>query len=90
MEPPCFWRDDIDSLAFRISGHGGLCVVHRLALRTLIGHLPNADAALAYWGTNRAVFERAAAIKIARTGVAPGANFHLNSRELEDAGAASP
>lgn len=90
MDPSCFWRADIDSLAFRIAGHGGLCVVHRLALRTLIGHLPDDDAALAYWGVNRAIFERAAADKIARAGVALGANFHLNSRELEDAGAASP
>jgi hypothetical protein len=90
MEPPCFWREDIDSLAFRITGHGGLCVVHQLALRTVIGHLPDPAEALAYWETRRAVFERAAAAKITRTRVIPGANFHLNSRELEDAGAASP
>lgn len=90
MEPPCFWREDIDSLAFRIAGHGGLCVVHQLALRTLIGHLPDADGALAYWQANQTVFERAATAKILRTGLASGANFHLNSRDLEDAGAASP
>lgn len=90
MEPPCFWREDIDSLAFRVIGHGGLCVVHRNALRTLIGHLPAPAEAMAYWEASRVIFEHAAAAKIARTGVISGANFHLNSRELEDAAAASP
>jgi len=39
------WRDDIDALQFEPAGHGGLCLVHRLAFRRLLGVMLSADAA---------------------------------------------
>ncbi|MFD2263947.1 hypothetical protein ACFSM5_13680 [Lacibacterium aquatile] len=86
MDAAVFWRDDIDSLAFSIEGHGGICVIHRRALRTLIGHLPEPQEALDFFENRRAAFEVAARAKILRAGLAFEANFHLTSRDV----AASP
>jgi hypothetical protein len=76
------WRPDIDSLAFRPAGHGGLCLVHRGAFRTLIGGAPSGEDCLAYFARHAAGFAAAAASKIARRGLAHDANFHLTSRDV--------
>ncbi len=76
------WRDDIDALAFRPAGHQGFCMVHRLALRTVIGRRASPAECLDYFAANRPVFEAAARAKIARTGLPPDANFHLTSRDI--------
>lgn len=78
----CFWREDIDSLAFHPEGHNGLCVVHRRAFRTLLGLMPEPQECSAYFEAQRDIFERAAAAKIARAILRPEQNFHLNSRDI--------
>ena len=78
------WRDDVDALAFRPAGHAGFCMVHRLALRTVIGRLAEPDECLAYFTQHRSVFEAAARAKIERAGLPADANFHLTSRNISD------
>jgi hypothetical protein len=77
------WRDDIDALAFRPRGHAGLCLVHRLAFRSLLRREPVPADCLGYFDARRAAFEKAAADKIARRELPPDANFHLNSRDVQ-------
>jgi hypothetical protein len=77
------WRADIDSLAFRPEGHGGLCVMHRRAFRALLGREGEAQACLDWFAAHRNDFEAAARRKIAWTDLAPEANFHLTSRDLK-------
>lgn len=80
-----FWREDIDSLAFHVEGHRGLCVIHRRAFRVLLGFLPERQDCCAYFEAQRYAFERAAIDKIAGAGVLPDGNFHLNSRDITKA-----
>ncbi|HMA52691.1 MAG TPA: DUF1488 family protein [Magnetospirillaceae bacterium] len=76
------WREDIDALEFRPAGHQGLCLVHRLTLRTVIGRLAAPEECLAYFAAHRERFEAAARDKIARAALPAGANFHLTSRDI--------
>lgn len=78
----CFWREDIDSLAFYPDEHKGLCVIHRRAFRTLLGFFPEPRDCCAYFETRQEIFQRAAAAKIARAELLPDGNFHLNSRDI--------
>ncbi|WP_210484246.1 hypothetical protein [Microvirga antarctica] len=80
------WRADIDSLAFRPRGHLGLCVIHRLAFRALLAGDADPSACLGYFVLHRDAFERAASLKAERKILAPGANFHLTSRDIRRAG----
>ncbi|SHO60205.1 hypothetical protein SAMN02745172_00213 [Pseudoxanthobacter soli DSM 19599] len=79
------WRADVDALAFRPAGHAGLCMVHRLAFRVLVGPSAAPEDCLALFAGQRAAFETAAAAKIARRTLAPEANFHLDSRDIRAA-----
>jgi hypothetical protein len=76
------WRVDVDALAFLPEGHGGLCMVHRRAFRTLLKREPKPADCESFFGAHRAAFEAAAQAKILRAPVGAGANFHLNSRDL--------
>lgn len=76
------WRNDIDALAFRPAGHAGFCMVHRLALRTVMGRLASPEECLAWFEANRAAFETAARAKIVRASLNQDANFHLTSRDI--------
>jgi hypothetical protein len=76
------WQADIDSLAFRPAGHVGLCVIHRRAFGTLIGHSASPAECIDYFNSHRAQFEQAASAKIMRASLRPGANFHLTSRDI--------
>jgi hypothetical protein len=76
------WRDQIDSLAFRLEGHAGVCVVHRRAFETLLGHRASPAECAAYFTTWRSTFARAAAAKIARAALGNADNFHLTSRDI--------
>lgn len=80
-----FWRGDIDSVEFRPIDHEGLCMVHRLALRTLIGFKAEPDECVAYVERNWAVIVAAAADKIAARKIAHDRNFNLNSRDIRRA-----
>jgi hypothetical protein len=82
------WRDDIDALAFRPAGHDGFCMVHRLALRTVIGYPAAAAECLSFFAANRQIFEAAARDKIARAALPADANFHLTSRDITGQGGA--
>jgi hypothetical protein len=76
------WRSDINALAFEPEGHAGICTVHRLAFRTLLGRLPTPADCIAYFKSNAPAFHAAARHKISRRGLAAGANFHLTSRDV--------
>lgn len=82
---PAEWRADVDALAFRPAGHAGLCMVHRLAFRVLVGPSAAPEDCLALFAGQRAAFETAAMAKIARRTLAPEANFHLDSRDIRAA-----
>jgi hypothetical protein len=77
-----FWRNDIDSLAFRPRAHVGLCVMHRRAFRTLMAAQPDGRACLVFHRDHSRAFAAAAAAKILRCRLAPDANFHLTSRDV--------
>ena len=76
------WRRDLDALAFEPDGHRGMCVVHRLAFRSLLRLTPTPADCLAYFAAHEGTFRRAALEKIARRGIEIGVNFHLTSRDL--------
>ena len=79
------WRSDIDALTFGPNGHASTCSVHRLAFRTLLGRMPAPADCTAYFEANERAFHAAAVAKILRRGLAPGANFHLTSRDVAQA-----
>jgi hypothetical protein len=85
-----WWREDIDALAFYPAGHLGQCVIHRRAFRVLLGFAAPAAACIDYFAMQRAAFERAARHKIQRATLDAGANFHLNSRDIQRAATESP
>ncbi|MET0378029.1 MAG: DUF1488 family protein, partial [Spongiibacteraceae bacterium] len=78
----CFWRDDVDSLAFRPDGHEGWCVIHRRAFRAILGFEPAPNDCLNYFEKTRTAFHQAARAKIRRAEITPASNFHLNSRDM--------
>lgn len=80
-----FWNEQLDSLAFFPSTHRGQCVMHRRAFRVLLGQDATPQQCLDYFRAQRTAFERAAQIKIARTGLADDARFHINSRDVRAA-----
>lgn len=76
------WRDDIDALAFQPSGHGGLCMVHRRAFRTLLRAAPSPQQCVDFYVSHEPAFQAAARAKLLRASVAETANFHLTSRDV--------
>ncbi|WP_027579835.1 hypothetical protein [Bradyrhizobium sp. Ai1a-2] len=76
------WRNDIDSLAFRPSGHGGICVIHRRAFRTLLGRSPSPQQSIDFYLMHRDSFEAAARAKLAAKDIRDTENFHLTSRDV--------
>ena len=80
--PPA-WRADIDSLAFRPDGHGGVCMVHRRAFRTLLKRTASPEECAAFYQSHEAAFHAAARAKIVRVTLGQGANLHLTSRDVK-------
>ena len=76
------WRSDLDALEFQPRGHGGPCMVHRLAMRRFLGRMPRPEDCLAFFSTHAAAFEAAAEAKIARRSLSPGTSLHLTSRDI--------
>jgi len=76
------WRADLDSFSFQPDGHDGLCIIHRRAFGTLIGHAPLPAECERYFDSHCAAFQRAAVAKIQRARLAAPENFHLNSRDI--------
>ncbi|RYX86887.1 MAG: hypothetical protein EON84_21670 [Bradyrhizobiaceae bacterium] len=76
------WRADVDALTFRPRGHGGVCMVHRHAFRTLLKGLPSPDDCAAFFREHEAAFQAAAHAKIARAGLATAVSLHLTSRDV--------
>ena len=76
------WRDDIDALAFQPNEHGGLCMVHRRAFRTLLRATPSPQQCIEFFNAHREAFQAAARAKLQRANVAGTANFHLTSRDV--------
>jgi hypothetical protein len=76
------WRSDIDSLAFRPSGHTGFCVVHRRAFGTLLGHAASPQQSIDFYRLHRDAFDAAARAKLVARGSAATENFHITSRDI--------
>jgi hypothetical protein len=76
------WRDDIDALAFQPFEHGGLCMVHRRAFRTLLRAAPSPQQCVDFYISHETAFQAAARAKLLRAAVAETANFHLTSRDV--------
>ncbi|WP_398482275.1 hypothetical protein [Tardiphaga sp.] len=76
------WRSDVDALSFQPEGHGGVCMVHRHAFRTLLKHMPTPEECAAFFHAQETAFQFAARAKIAHTRLPPDANLHLTSRDL--------
>jgi hypothetical protein len=76
------WRNDIDALAFQPADHGGLCMVHRHAFRTLLRAIPSPQQCLDFYCSHEEAFEAAARAKMLRKDLAAIANFHLTSRDI--------
>jgi hypothetical protein len=76
------WRDDIEALAFEPARHGGFCMVHRLAFRTLLRFSPEREDCEAFFRVYERAFRAAAAAKIVQENVRHGVNFHLTSRDV--------
>jgi hypothetical protein len=76
------WRSDIDSLAFRPSGHMGMCVIHRRAFRTLLGYTPSPQQCIDFYLIQHHSFEAAARAKLATRSIRETGNFHLTSRDV--------
>jgi len=76
------WRDDIDALAFQPGEHGGLCMVHRRAFRTLLRATPSPRQCIEFFNAHQAAFLAAAVAKLQRASVSETANFHLTSRDV--------
>jgi hypothetical protein len=76
------WRDDIDALAFRPADHGGICMVHRRAFRTLLRAPPSPQQCVDFFLAHQKAFQAAARAKLLRASVADPANFHLTSRDV--------
>ena len=79
------WREDLDALQFPVPGHGGHCVIHRLAFRSLLRQPPVAADCLSFYDQHRPAFAEAARRKISRQAIEPGRNLHLNSRDIRRA-----
>ena len=79
------WNDDLDALEFRLSGHEGLCVVHRLAFRAMLATSPTRDSCIRFFQSRERTFIAAAREKIASRSLPVDARFHLNSRDLRRA-----
>ncbi|CAN7694575.1 hypothetical protein LJR231_005698 [Phyllobacterium sp. LjRoot231] len=76
------WREDLDALQFGAVNHGGVCIVHRLAFRRLLGFTPDRDDCIAYFAGHVTAFGAAASAKIAVRRMLPACNFHLDSRDI--------
>lgn len=79
---PVSWRADIEALAFEPERHGGFCMVHRLAFRTLLRFAPEPADCEAFFRVHERAFRTAAAAKIVQENVGHGVNFHLTSRDV--------
>jgi hypothetical protein len=76
------WRDDIDALAFQPAGHGGVCMVHRRAFRTLLRIVPSPRQCVDFYHAHQDAFQAAARAKVVGASVTDTANFHLTSRDV--------
>ena len=79
------WRSDLDALAFEPDGHGSVCLVHRLAFRSLLRLTPTPEDCMGYFAAHEDAFRTAAQEKIARRRIKSGVSLHLTSRDLSRA-----
>ena len=79
------WLEEIDALEFGLNDHELTCVIHRLAFRVLLNvSSPKASQCLIFANNQRRAFEAAAQTKAKRTGLEPGARFHITSRDVRN------
>jgi hypothetical protein len=83
--PAGFWRPGLNALSFQPPAHIGECLVHRGALRTLLGFDPSPADCERWLAGHLAALHQAAADKIARARLPSHARFHLTSRDISRA-----
>lgn len=83
--PALRWRSDVDALSFHPEAHEGVCMVHRHAFRTLLKRMPSPEECAAFFRGQESAFHLAARAKIAHARLAPDANLHLTSRDIQRA-----
>lgn len=76
------WREDVEALAFQPNGHGGFCIVHRHAFRTLLRRLPSDKECVEFFVGHQKIFQAAARAKVLRAKIADSDNFHITSRDV--------
>lgn len=76
------WRDDLDALQFAAGTGGALCMIHRLAFRSLIGREPQKQDCIEWYDHNAAVFQAAAIDKMTRLNLPKDRNLHIDSRDV--------
>ncbi len=76
------WREDIDALAFQPADHGGVCMVHRRAFRTLLRTIPSPQQCVDFYRAHQDAFQAAARAKLVRADVADTANFTSPARDV--------
>jgi hypothetical protein len=81
MRPEVTWRADVDALQFS-ADNGSVCLVHRLAFRTLLRRLPEPSDCLDYYRANVDQFIGAARCRLATDPSIGARSFHLNSRQI--------
>lgn len=72
-------------MSFQPPGHAGECLVHRGALRTLLGFDPTPAQCEQWFVGHCAGVYAAAAHKIRRAKLSPQDRFHLTSRDINRA-----
>lgn len=76
------WRNDLQAVSFRPTGHHAPCMIHRLAIRTLAGRLLTPEECLAFARSQAGLLQAAAAWKIRANKLPPERSLHLTSRDV--------
>lgn len=83
------WNGEADAVEFAIivGDYQGRVLISRKEMRSIVGHTPPPDEALALVNLQRQHFEKAAELRIYDRKLDADANIHLTGRDLNRAGA---
>ncbi|MDR3517160.1 MAG: DUF1488 family protein [Azospirillaceae bacterium] len=85
------WNDAADAVSFEVQlgDYRGQVFVPLRVITALVGYRPTAAQALQHFHLNRALFERAAEIRLAERRLDDDANVHLTGSDVRRAAAAA-
>lgn len=83
------WNDETDAVEFAIivGEYEGRVLISRREMRSIVGHTPTPDEALALVNLQRQHFEKAAEMRVYDRKLDADANIRLTGRDLSRAGA---